>query len=288
MLLRVFAALLSLCAAGAIIYFLYTAKLLPILVVLAVEAAVLRLLRPRALRVVSGMAANAEGLELFSAILERLEQEPFASPRLQSFAAELKSGGETASEAIRRLARVVYWVDARTGLLGQIMELPFLYTVQTAMAAEAWRRRWGRKLRAWAEITGEMEALLSLAGYSYEHPDDPFPEFVAREPGALAVFIGAQLGHPLIPAAACVRNDVKLDAATRVLLVSGSNMSGKSTYLRTAGINAVLAMAGAPIRGRRCGLVPFRWAPASGGWILCRRIARAFTRRFCGLRMCSN
>jgi hypothetical protein len=247
--LRVFAALLSLCAAGAIGYFFITAKLLPILVVLAVEAAVLRLLRPRALCVVSGMAANAEGLELFSAILERLEREPFASPRLQSFAAELKSGGESASEAIRRLARVVYWIDARSSLLGQIMELPFLYTVQTAMAAEAWRREWGSKLRAWVEITGEMEALLSLAGYSYEHPDDPFPEFVAHEPGASAVFIGEQMGHPLIPAATCVRNDVRLDSMTRVLLVSGSNMSGKSTYLRTAGINAVLAMAGAPIRG---------------------------------------
>ena len=230
-------------------YFFFTAKLLPMLVVLVVEAAVLRLLRPRALRVVSGMAANAEGLELFSKILERLEQEPFTSPRLQTFAAELKSGGETASEAIRRLARVVYWIDARTGLLAQIMELPFLYTVQTAMAAEAWRRQWGGKLRAWVEITGELEALLSLAGYSYEHPDDPFPEFVAREANAAAVFVGEQLGHPLIPSAACVRNDVQLDAATRVLLVSGSNMSGKSTYLRTAGINAVLAMAGAPIRG---------------------------------------
>ncbi|MFZ3329822.1 MAG: hypothetical protein WA197_04280 [Candidatus Acidiferrales bacterium] len=248
MLLRLLAALLSPCAAGTILYFFFTAKLLPLLVVLALEAAVLRLLRPRAVRVVSGMAANAEGLELFSKILERLEQEPFTSPRLQRFAAELKSG-ETASQAIRRLARVVYWVDARTGLLAQIMELPFLYTVQTAMAAEAWRRQWGGKLRAWVEITGEMEALLSLAGYSYEHPDDPFPEFVAREPGAPAVFIGEQLGHPLIPAATCVRNDVQLDASTRVLLVSGSNMSGKSTYLRTAGVNAVLAMAGAPIRG---------------------------------------
>ncbi|MGA8405730.1 MAG: hypothetical protein WB680_01025, partial [Candidatus Acidiferrales bacterium] len=122
--------------------------------------------------------------------------------------------------------------------------------VQTAMAAEAWRRRWGAQMRAWTEVTGELEALLSLAGYSYEHPDDPFPEFVAREANTPAIFVGAQLGHPLIPSAACVRNDVRLDAATRVLLVSGSNMSGKSTYLRTAGINAVLAMAGAPIRGK--------------------------------------
>ena len=144
-LLRLLAALLSLCAAGAIGYFFLTAKLLPILVVLVVEAALLRLLRPRAVRVVSGMAANAEGLELFSKILERLEQEPFASPRLQGFAAELNRGGETASEAIRRLARVVYWIDARTGLMGQIMELPFLYTVQTAMAVGGVAQAVGRQ-----------------------------------------------------------------------------------------------------------------------------------------------
>lgn len=248
-LLRLFAVLLSLCAAGALVYFFFTAKLLPILIVLAVEAAVVRLCRPRAVRVVSGMAANAEGLELFSAILERLEREPFSSPRLQNFAAQLKSGRDAASQAIRHLARIVYWIDARGGMLALMMELPFLYTVQTAMAAESWRRRWGGKLRAWAEITGEMEALLSLAGYSYEHPGDPFPEFVPQEPGTTVVFLGERLGHPLIPAASCVRNDVRLDAATRVLLVSGSNMSGKSTYLRTVGVNAVLAMAGAPIRG---------------------------------------
>lgn len=255
-LLRLFAALLSLFAAVAIVYFFFTAKLLPILLVLAVEAAVLRFFRPRALRAVSGLAANAEGLELFSAILERLERETFASPRLQEFAAKLKGGGQTASRAIHLLARIVYWIDARGGLLALIMELPFLYTLQTAMAADSWRRQWGGKLRAWVDITGELEALLSLAGYSYEHPADPFPEFAAREPGAPAEFVGEQLGHPLIPTATCVRNDVRLDPAARVLLVSGSNMSGKSTYLRTAGINAVLAMAGAPIRGTSLRLSP--------------------------------
>ena len=82
------------------------------------EAAVLRLLRPRAVRVVSGMAANAEGLELFSKILERLEQEPFTSPRLQSIRRGAQERRQTASQAIRRLARVVYWVDARTRFAG--------------------------------------------------------------------------------------------------------------------------------------------------------------------------
>ena len=110
-------------------------------------------------------------------------------------------------------------------------------------------------MRGWIDIAGEMEALLSLASYSFEHPDDPFPEFAqGSDPGAL--FDGDALGHPLIPAAQCVRNSVRLDKEARVLLVSGSNMSGKSTLLRTVGINAVLAMAGAPIRGKSLRLTP--------------------------------
>jgi hypothetical protein len=253
---RLLAALSAVSAAAAVGYYLIALKLLPLLVVFLIEAAILRWLRPRAVPVVSGVTCNAEGLVLFSKVLERLEQEPFTSPRLQAFAAALKSGSQTASQAIRQLARIVYWIDARSGLLAQLLELPALYTVQIAMAADAWRRHWGGKMRVWVDITGELEALLSLAGYSYEHPDDPFPQFVEAAPHSPTVFVAEALGHPLIPAAACVRNDVRLDAGTRALLVSGSNMSGKSTYLRTAGINAVLAMAGAPIRGKSLRLTP--------------------------------
>jgi DNA mismatch repair ATPase MutS len=98
-------------------------------------------------------------------------------------------------------------------------------------------------------IAGEMEALVALAIYSFEHPGDVFPEFAEAGEGR-ALFDGEELGHPLIAAEKCVRNSVRLDEQTRVLLISGSNMSGKSTLLRTVGINAVLAMAGAPIRGK--------------------------------------
>jgi len=253
---RWLAALAAVSAAAAVGYYLIALKFLPLLVVFLIEAAILRWLRSRAVRVISSVTCNAEGLVLFSKVLERLEQEPFTSPRLQAFAAELKNGSQTASQAIGHLARIVYWIDARSGLLAQLLELPALYTIQTAMAADAWRRHWGGKMRVWADITGEFEALLSLAGYSYEHPDDPFPQFVEAAPPSPTAFVGEALGHPLIPAAACVRNDVRLDTGTRALLVSGSNMSGKSTYLRTAGINAVLAMAGAPIRGKSLRLTP--------------------------------
>jgi DNA mismatch repair ATPase MutS len=166
----------------------------------------------------------------------------------------LKQGAEPASRSVRRFARIVNWIDAYGSLIVRIVELPLLYSVQTALAAEAWRKRCGARMRAWIEIAGEVEALLSLATYAFEHPSDPFPEF-ALAPGS-AIFDAEGLGHPLIAASQCVRNDVRLDAATRVLLVSGSNMSGKSTLLRTVGVNTILAMAGAPIRGTRLWLSP--------------------------------
>lgn len=104
-------------------------------------------------------------------------------------------------------------------------------------------------------IAGEMEALISLGTYAYEHPGDVFPE-VVEESESGPFFDGEGLGHPLVPASQCVRNSVRLDAETRVLLVSGSNMSGKSTLLRTVGINAVLAMTGAPVRAARLRMTP--------------------------------
>jgi DNA mismatch repair ATPase MutS len=90
---------------------------------------------------------------------------------------------------------------------------------------------------------GQLEALVALSAYAYEHPEDPFPALTS----AGSRYVGAQLGHPLLPRERCVRNDVDLGAPSRLLVVSGSNMSGKSTLLRTVGINAVLAQAGAPV-----------------------------------------
>jgi hypothetical protein len=255
---RIVSAFLAAAFAVALLYYLGTLKAAPLLIVVLFEAAIYRWLKPRAAHVSDGIGTNAEGLILFADILQRLEQEPFTSARLQGFAQQLKSGDEPASNAIRELARIGYWIDARGGLIAKMMELPFLYTVQVGLAAESWRRKYGRSLRTWVEITGEVEALISLAAYSYEHPADPFPMFVEASDARTAqpVFDGDELGHPLIAAAKCVCNSVRLNAETRVMLVSGSNMSGKSTFLRTAGINAVLAMAGAPVRAKSLRMTP--------------------------------
>jgi MutS-like protein len=252
---RIVSAILAAAFAVALVHYVATTKIWPLLIVVLFEAMIYRWLKPRAAQVADGLGSNAEGLILFAQILARLEREQFTSQRLQDFAAQLKRDGAHASSATRQLARIGYWIDARGGLFARMMELPFLYTVQVGLAAEAWRRKYGRSLRTWVEITGEVEALISLAAYSYEHPADPFPAFVEAG-NAPPAFDGEALGHPLIPVEKCVRNSVRLNAETRVMLVSGSNMSGKSTFLRTAGINAVLAMAGAPVRGKSLRMTP--------------------------------
>jgi DNA mismatch repair ATPase MutS len=124
--------------------------------------------------------------------------------------------------------------------------------VQVAFAAERWRNAHGHAVRSWLSVIGEFEALICLGTYSHEHPDDPFPEFVQGS----ACFDATEIGHPLIPVGTCIRNDVSLSDGRHVFLVSGSNMSGKSTLLRTVGINAVLAMAGAPVRAQNLRLTP--------------------------------
>jgi hypothetical protein len=125
-----------------------------------------------------------------------------------------------------------------------------------ALAVERWRDRHGRHVGGWISALAEFEALIALATYHYEHPHDPFPEIDGDGPRTAARFEGVALGHPLLPAGRTVRNDVALTAGTQLLVVSGSNMSGKSTLLRTVGINAVLALAGAPVRAASLRISP--------------------------------
>ncbi|MFY9690314.1 MAG: hypothetical protein WA369_06450 [Candidatus Acidiferrales bacterium] len=253
--MRAITAALAVAAVVAGLYYFATLRYWPVLAVLFLEAIIYSWLHKHASTAIGGVNSNAEGLQLFSRILGRIEQEPFDSPQLQTLAAALKQGPEPASRAIRRFANIVSWIDGHDSLLGRLLDLPVLYTVQTGLAAEAWRKQHGRQMRSWIDTVAEIEALLSLATYSFEHPADPFPE-LANTLDSSPHFDGEDLGHPLIPADRCVRNSLRLDTQTRVLLVSGSNMSGKSTLLRTVGINAVLALAGAPIRGKSLRLSP--------------------------------
>jgi len=253
---RSLVAALAIGCVATIVAWAVTGEVLPFLIALLVNLGVYARFKRRADAAMKKFQCNEDGLTLFAEILTRIEDESFSSSRLRHLQEKLKVGGaERASRAMRRLAHMVTWIDARDSYFMKLIELPVLYTLQVGFIAEAWRRRWGRSVRAWIAVVGEMEALLSLAAYAYEHPGDPFPE-IAEGGGADIYFSGEELGHPLIAAARCVRNSVRLDSGTRVLLVSGSNMSGKSTLLRTVGINLVLAMAGAPIRGKSLRISP--------------------------------
>jgi hypothetical protein len=226
----------------------------PLVAVVIVEALLTYSVRKRLDAVLHGAESAFHDLDLLSGVLERIESHTFRQPCLQARQRVLLSSGVTASQAIARLRTMVDLINSRHNIFVRIIDAPLMYSVQVAFAAERWRQAHGSSLERWIAIVGEMEALLSLAAYSYEHPDDPFPEFAE---GA-ATFEGEELGHPLVPAAVCVRNGIQIKGQTRVLLVSGSNMSGKSTLLRAVGMNAVLAMAGAPVRATGLRLTPLR------------------------------
>ena len=256
--LRWLAPLLMVLAVGVTVVWAVWGTFLPLVAVIVVEASLARWLKKRMLAIFSSTEGAFENLDLLSGMLARLEREEFKSTRLQSLQTALTSHAMKGSEAIARLRTVVDLIDSRDNLIVKVLDVPLMYSVQVTLKAEAWRTQHGKAVRGWLDATGEIEALLSLSAYHYEHPADPFPELVAVPEfveGA-ASLEGEGLGHPLIPAAKCVRNDVKLDPETRAILVSGSNMSGKSTYLRTVGVNVVLAMAGTPVRARRLRLTP--------------------------------
>ena len=252
--IRALAVLLPLLALGTAVVWTVWGFASPFLLTLAAEYGVLRALKDRWERVLHGTENAFDDLRLFARLLLRLERESFSAEPLRALIARLSSHTRPASATVAALSSVVSFVEARRNPILAVLQIPLLYPIQTALAAERWRRENGAAVGAWVEVVGECEALISLAAYSYEHPDDPFPEFVAGP----ACFEAIEAGHPLLPAARCVRNDVSICGATRVLLISGSNMSGKSTLLRTVGINTALAMAGAPVRCRALKLTPLQ------------------------------
>jgi hypothetical protein len=216
----------------------------PAVAVLVLEGLFVWPLRERIDAAIRGTEAAAHELDLLANLLQRLEHEAFRTPTLAALRRELDTGGAAASQAILALDRLIELHDWQHNLIFRVLSLPLMWRLQVAFAIERWRRIHGRHVSRWIASVAEFEALASLAAYGYEHPDDPFPEISASTGGSRAVarFEGTALGHPLLPAARTIRNSVHLDERTRLFVVSGSNMSGKSTLLRTVGINAVLAL----------------------------------------------
>jgi hypothetical protein len=209
--------------------------------------------RARVRAIVAGVERPLRDLDHMAGMIERLEQESWSSPLLQRIGAELRTGDEPASRALARLDRLAGLLDTRRNQLFAPVGALLLWTTQLALAVERWRVRHGPFLGRWVTALGEVEALASIATYTAEHPECVQPELV-EGPARLQA---EELAHPLLPVRTAVPNDVTLSAAgVRAWIVSGSNMSGKSTLLRAVGVNVVLAQAGAPVSARRLVLSP--------------------------------
>jgi len=197
--------------------------------------------------VVAAVDRAAHELRLVSEVLVEIEREHFQAPLLVALHSSLQSEGAPPSRRLAQLKRLIEYLDSRDNVFVRMAEIFILWTPHLAVRVEAWRRRSGPAVRRWLTAVGEIEALCSLASHAFEHPLDTFPELVEGP----ALIEATAIGHPLIPESKLVRNSVALGGDLRLLVVSGSNMSGKSTLLRTLGVNAVLAQAGAPVRAER-------------------------------------
>lgn len=208
-------------------------------------------------RALDSVETISEGLKGYSSLIETVEHEPFATPALIELKGRLEKEGHPASEEIRTLAKWVGRLEDgnRNQLLFPFARLLF-WSTHLAIAIEGWRERNGEAVLEWIESLAEIEALASLAGHAASNPENVFPAFV--EGGSRIE--GRKLGHPLMPRETCVRNDIHLSAGRPLAIISGSNMSGKSTYMRTVGINTVLALAGASVHAESLNVSPFRIA----------------------------
>jgi len=205
--------------------------------------------------------AGEHELRLLAPLLALLEERaaaPGAPPTLAALGAAVATDGVRASARLHRFQSLALsLIDSRRNGVYAFVAFLLQLRVHRAHAVEACRAQLVSALPAWLDAVGAFEALLALSGYAHEHPDDVYPEIVdaAHPDGPRLQLTG--LGHPLLPESRCVRNDLSLDRSRALLMISGSNMSGKSTLLRATGLAVVLAGAGAPVRARSARLSPF-------------------------------
>jgi DNA mismatch repair ATPase MutS len=176
----------------------------------------------------------------FAQLLQLIRKESFGTAVL------LKAQQEeaiVADVALHRLARISNALDQNINLIVSVFLNSFLlYSIHCMFSLEKWKAQYRDKVAGWLQVIARMEALNSLATFAFNHPAYIYPE-ISEEPGLVA----AAVGHPLIPPAECVVNDITIGRPQHFLIITGSNMSGKSTFLRSVGSNLLLAMCGAPV-----------------------------------------
>ncbi|MBR8708938.1 MutS family DNA mismatch repair protein [Bacteroides pyogenes] len=197
-------------------------------------------------------------LQILSAYADQIlltERKEIRSENLRALQNELTAHGKKASQALHRLSHLLNGLDQRNNILvSTILNGLFFWELRQVMRIEQWKEENGAELPQWLEAIGEMDAYCSLATFAYNHPDYIYPD-VSTLPFELEA---EALGHPLMAPERCVCNDINIEKRPSFIIITGANMAGKSTYLRTVGVNYLLASIGSPVWARKMIFTPAR------------------------------
>lgn len=215
---------------------------LPILMVF-VNIAVLGTLFQPLLKITKQTENGYKSLRSLKEQILLIEESDFESPMLKKLKSDLKSENKKASQLLQELSGILDNLQNRANVLYLLFNVVLLLDIFWYLKITRWKERNEANLEDWFNVIGEFDVLMSIAGYAYANPDYAYPKIVDPAHSIQA----ESLGHPLINSAKRVSNDFDFSGKGGVCLITGSNMSGKSTFLRTVGINSVLALMGAPV-----------------------------------------
>ncbi len=214
----------------------------------------------RAKEIVEEVSEQESAFAEYAGLFGVLTSREFTAPALQGLQRRLTAGTVRADEQMRRLSRILALARLRKSIYLVPLQWATMFNVHVVWLLERWKREAGPSTRDWLTALGEIEALAALATLAYDNPTWTFPELLEHGEDGPARLVARDLGHPLLPPETCVGNDVTIGPPGTLLLVTGSNMSGKSTLLRAIGVNVVLAQAGGPVCAAELRLPPFALA----------------------------
>ena len=194
-----------------------------------------------------------KSLNGYARLIALAKAENWKSAGMQELMERFNLNGQSPVQALQQLSKELDRLDLRNNqFLYVLLEGSIFFQLQEIVRIERWKVRYGQHISEWLETVGELDALCSLGTFAYNHPQYTYPELTEKP----FCFLATQMGHPLMPASQCVKNDATIPSRPFFLIITGANMAGKSTYLRTIGVNYLLACIGAPVCCERLKLYP--------------------------------
>ena len=194
-----------------------------------------------------------KSLNGYARLIALAKAEEWKSAGMQELMERFNLNGQSPVQALQQLSKELDRLDLRNNqFLYVLLEGSIFFQLQEIVRIERWKARYGQYISEWLETVGELDALCSLGTFAYNHPQYTYPELTEKP----FCFLATQMGHPLMPVSQCVKNDATIPSRPFFLIITGANMAGKSTYLRTIGVNYLLACIGAPVCCERLKLYP--------------------------------